>query len=100
MLVETFEAIETDAGGEVECDAEAIALIEELGLEGQRKLINKTGDAPARNPYRKMSIQERFAFRALMPKHVALDKYSDGPIPLRVLQVAAHAKGMFKWVRH
>ena len=99
MLVETFEVPEIDCTGEVECEAEAVALIEQLGLEGQRQLLrnNDAGDTE-RNPYRKMSKYEAFVYRHCCPKITALNKYADGPIPLRVLQVAAHAKDLFKGI--
>jgi hypothetical protein len=93
MLVETYEAVETGFDGQVECDAEALAIIEAMGLSGQQKLVAKTeaGDE-VRNPYRKMTADEGFIYNLLLTKHTALDKYSDGAIPLRVLQVAAHSK--------
>jgi hypothetical protein len=96
MHVETYEAVETGFDGAVECDAEALALIEQLGLEGQQKLVakNDAGD-DVRNPYRKMTADENYVYSLLLSRKVKLDQYDDGPIPLRVLQVAAHAKDHF-----
>lgn len=99
MLVETYEVPEVDVEGQVECDAEAIALIESLGLEGQQKLLRKNEEddsATTRCPYRKMTKEEAFAYKQLCPEVTSLHKYADGPIPLRVLQVAAHGKEFFQ----
>lgn len=96
MEVETYEAIETMGDGSVECDPEALALIESLDLEGQKKLVTKTDDGETvRSPYRKMTAAEKIVYEAILPRKVALSKYEDGPIPLRVLQVAAHARPLF-----
>lgn len=93
MLVETYEVTEVDGDGNVECDAEAMRLIEELGLEGQQKLINP--DTATRTPYRKMTAEEKWVIEQTCPKKTAIHKYADAPIPVRVLQVAAHAKDLF-----
>lgn len=80
MLVETFE-LEEVAEQPPELEAEAVALIEKLGLDGQQTRI----------PYRKMTEEETFVYGILCPMRTPLKKYKEGPIPLRVLQVAAHA---------
>lgn len=104
MLVETFEVLErcvgTDGRVTEEQDAEALALIESLGLDGQMRL-NKPAEqdeaTPSRRfPYRKMTAIESAVYTAICPSKSKLKEYDDGAIPLRVLQVAAHAKGMFK----
>ncbi len=97
MEVETYEVIETTSAG-VECDAEAIKLIEALGLTGQQELVTAPEGTPTRNPYRLMTREELHVYKILMPKESRIEAYSDGPIPLRVLQVAAHAKDMFDWL--
>lgn len=102
MKVETYEAISLDVqGGEVvneQVNEEALALIETLDLDGQRNLVQKrsVGDEEVfvRNPYRRMSKEEQAIFSALMPNRVKLERYADGPIPLRALQVAAHARSL------
>jgi hypothetical protein len=98
MQVETYECEET-AAEEPECTDEALKLIEYLGLEGQRMLVN--GEKKTRSPYRVMTDEENFVFRTLCPGNVTLAEYSLSPIPLRILQVAAYAKetGMFKELR-
>jgi len=96
MLVETYEQTEVDCDGQVECDAEAVALIEQLGLEGQQQLLRKAeGGQVERCPYRKMTADEAFVYGELLSKQTSLRRYADGPIPVRVLQVAAHAKDLF-----
>jgi hypothetical protein len=97
MLVETYEQTEVDADGVVECEAEALELIEQLGLEGQQKLLSRKegSDETVRCPYRKMTSEEGFIYGRLLTKHVKLHEYAEGPIPVRVLQVAAHARDMF-----
>lgn len=95
MQVETYEVPEISYEGEPECEAEAMELIERLGLDGQKALVSSDGQAKARCPYRKMTAEEAWVYGKLLTKQTPIDKYSDGPIPLRVLQVAAHAVDLF-----
>lgn len=96
MQVETYEATETMADGTQECDAEALALIDQLGLEGQQKLNRPNQDGNIkRNPYRKMTAAEAFVYERLLSEQTPINNYADGPIPLRVLQVVAHARDLF-----
>lgn len=99
MLVETYEVPEVDAMGTPECEAEAIELIESLGLEGQQSLLKKSGGETVRMPYRKMTAEEAFVYEKVLPKKTKLQNYSDGPIPLRVLQVASHAKELYDLIQ-
>lgn len=97
MKVETYE-VENSAAPEVATmaqDAEAQELIERLGLNGQRKLLNP--ETATRNPYRAMTKHEEGIYNALLTCRTSLEEYADDCIPLRVLQVAAHAKecGLF-----
>lgn len=94
MQVETYELAEV-AEQTREQSEECAALAESLGLEGQRAYFAAGSDAPA-IPYRKVTAEEAFAYGILCPSTTLLADYKDGPIPLRVLQVAAHAKGMFR----
>lgn len=87
MKVETFECVEHDAVS----DPEAWRLIEELGLEGQQTLVTSDGQ---RSPYRAITSVEDKVYRALCPQSTVLEKYAGSPIPLRVLQVAAHARSL------
>lgn len=100
MKVETYEAISIDEqDGRVvneEVSEEALALIESLDLGGQRALIQKRivagEEIQTRNPYRLITTEELAIFGALMPNREKIEDYDGGPVPLRVLQVAAHCK--------
>lgn len=93
MIVETYE-IEEVAEQEPEQNEACAVMIEELGLDGQKKL---RGDTPTKDafPYRKITQEEFAVYAILCPQHTKLKDYSEGPIPLRVLQVAAYAKPLF-----
>lgn len=97
MLVETFECTETFSEPADVC-AEAIEIIDAMELTGQRTLITPSESEPSRCPYREITAEESFVYRALCPTSIALNAYSSSPIPLRVLQIAAHAQSlnMFK----
>jgi hypothetical protein len=89
MQVETYECSET-AAEPIEACEEAVQI--DLGLDGQKSLVKPGEDAqPARCPYRAMTKEEEFVFGVLCPTQTNLKRYEAGPIPLRVLQVAAHA---------
>lgn len=91
MQVETFEI--EDASSEASAmanDAAAQELIEKMGLSGQSRLMNK--ETVTRIPYRAMEAAEMLVYKALCDCEEKLENYSADAIPLRVLQVAAHAK--------
>lgn len=91
MQIETYEIEESkEELALLAADSEAIELIDKLGLAGQKKLSN--GKTVTRFPYRKMTKEESSVYGLLFPKRSLLEDYSDGIIPVRVLQVAAHAK--------
>lgn len=93
MLVETFECQET-ASEPIEASEEAIRLINEMGLEGQQSLIHgdESSQRDTRMPYREITDLERFVYKTLCPVSYEIAAYKRTPIPLRVLQIAAHAK--------
>lgn len=93
MLVETFECSEVQAEDAATCE-EALSIIEKLGLTGQKELTAKKEDGDVRCPYRQITHEENFVYRTICPEATKLDKYKASPIPLRVLQVAAHAKSL------
>ena len=102
MQIETYEIEETVVGDGIttpaEVEAEAIGMIETLGLEGQKELLTpKTEDASTvkRVPYPIMSDSEMRGYGACFPVHDDVAQYSAGIIPIRVLQVVEHAKPMF-----
>ena len=77
----------------VEFTDEAIALIEKLGATGQEGYY-KPNESPI--PYRKMSKLEYAVYKACLPVRDNIDKFNAGPIPLRVLQIGAHATSMLE----
>jgi len=95
MQVETFECQET-AAEPIEATEEAVSLIEQMGLEGQLELVRPKSDSKpaARCPYRQITAEESFVYRTICPRVFPLNKYNSAPIPLRVLQIAAHAKSL------
>lgn len=98
MEVETYEALEKELGEHAqEMAEEALELIEVLGLSGQQSLLRVDEDEgdTLRNPYRKMTAEEERVYGVLCEDETVLEEYDASPIPLRVLQVAAHAKAFF-----
>mgnify|MGYP000212244159 FL=1 len=94
MLVETYECTET-AAEPIEATEEAVAIMESLGLEGQLESSKPDANGNAtRCPYRVMTADEQFAYGVLCPTVSPIEKYKASPIPLRVLQLAAHAKSL------
>lgn len=94
VAIETFECSET-AAEPIEATEEAVRLMEELGLAGQQEFVRPRGDKPAaRSPYREITAEESFVYRVLCPVSEKLHRYRASPIPLRVLQIAAHAKSL------
>lgn len=101
MQIETYEIEEhtTEGRDAFEVEAEAEALIESLGLDGQRALLRASEDpdvaTKTRIPYRRMTAEEDRVYATLYPEHVDVSAYDVAPIPLRVLQVVAHARPLF-----
>lgn len=94
MQVETFECQET-ASEPIEACEEAMGLIAQLELDGQKSLVSGGDGKPAsRCPYREMKADERFVYGVLCPESTPLKRYALSPIPLRVLQIAAHANSL------
>lgn len=97
MQIETYEIEEVNSEiAEMAADSEAGELIAKLGLDGQKNLFN--ADTATRLPYRRLTEEEDFVYSVLCPVKSPLEKFGSEIIPLRVLQVAAHAKecGFFK----
>lgn len=68
---------------------EAKLLIEKLGADGQKLFYQSDSLVPF--PYRKMTPTEHAVYKTMLPIREELKKYNAGPVPLRVLQIAAHA---------
>ena len=93
MQVETYEIEDaTSEASQMANDSVALELIEKLGLDGQRRIMNK--DTVTRVPYRVAEKEELIVYRALNPEQCKLEDYTLDAIPVRVLQVAAHAKDL------
>lgn len=95
MKVETYEVEqETSEIAQLAADGEAAMLIEKLGLNGQLSLMNK--ETGTMLPYRLITAEEKVVFEALFPRKCLISEYKDGPIPVRVLQVAAFVKDLYR----
>lgn len=106
MEVEIYDQTEMgiDITGEVrqESDPEALALIEQLGLEGQQKINTSASSAgeedPAdafRNHYQLCTAEQQMVIMEFFQKHKSVQEYDNGPIPLRVLKEVAFIKEHF-----
>jgi hypothetical protein len=102
MEVETFEVSELTAEGKLDIeDVEAFkTAINDLELDGQKKFL-PDDEGPDKelgpvNPYRKMTKEEHFVYSTVCSAKVDLSRYAESILPLRVLQVAAHANKMFQ----
>lgn len=94
LEVETFECPEVfNEINQPEVIEEAINIINNLELEGQKQLLTKTkdGEKSTRCPFRKMKKEEKFVYEVLCPQKTKLSQYNSSPVPLRVLQIAALA---------
>lgn len=90
MKIETYEI--EPASTEIESlanDGEARLICEKLGLEGQLSLSNN--ESRTVFPYRVMTTLEQRVFQIHCPYQTKLQNYKSDAIPVRVLQVAAHA---------
>ena len=95
MEIETYEILETpDAGGGV-AEEERIQMVEladKLGLAGQKKLLLPSENGQTQVfPYKLMTKEEEHVYETLFPVKTEVHDYNEQAIPLRVLQVAAHA---------
>jgi hypothetical protein len=97
MDVETYE-VETIDGATYASDEEKqelVELAEKLALTGQKELIGESADGTATVfPYRLMTKAERNVYQTLLPVRTKMCDFKDSVIPLRVMQVAAHAKDL------
>lgn len=109
MQVELYEIEEvgigqTDVPEKVEADV--VAAIMELKLEGQKKLLqsfDENGEvdttAPAKViPFKKMNPDEERIWKGICPSQHNAESYDEGLIPLRVLSlmIACQKRGFFE----
>lgn len=85
MQVEVYECETVEKAEDCE---QAQALAAQLGLHGPESFYGQPGGV---RPYREMTAQEKFVYSTLLPEKTRLKDYDTGPVPLRVLQIAAHA---------
>lgn len=90
MQIETYE-IEPESTeiASLAADGEARMLCEHLGLTGQLSL--SANESHTTFPYRVMTLTEQRVFDIHCPNQTRLADYKSDAIPVRVLQVAAHA---------
>ena len=91
MEVETFEVTEIGEDLKPECTEEQLAMIEKLGLEGQQSLLTGNEEVPIM-PYQQLSADLMKVLTTVFPTSMKVEEYDRGPIPLRVLQIVAHAR--------
>jgi hypothetical protein len=93
-LVEDFVIEDAQHGeaNQMACDAEAAELIEMLGLRGQQALQNP--ETLTRCPYPMGEEEQLAVYRALNPETCKPEDYSFDAIPVRVMQILAHAKSL------
>lgn len=93
ILVENFACPEVSTE-HPEVLAEAVGIIEDMGLEGQKNFLPKSDSEPngVRNPYRLMKKDEVLVYSTLCPEKQKLEDYDGSPIPFRVLEIIKHAK--------
>ena len=96
MKVEIFEIEEQDEATDcASIETDAVALIAELGLTGQSKLLVECDGAETRIPYARMSTAEEAVYQTLFPVATPLDTFEAGLIPVRVLRLIRDARLMF-----
>lgn len=97
MNVETYE-IQEVSEQTVDKNEECTKIMQELKLEGQEKFYSDDNQQEVSGPfcYRKMTAQEKVVIETVCPRKSKLKNYGEGPIPLRVLQVAAHVAELKK----
>ncbi len=96
IQIEEFTEQELSSSGIQDNLEEIKQTVEKLGLEGQTKFLNQ--EAKGTFPYRKITKEESNIYSILCSSRTELKSYGDSLIPLRVLQIAAHADstGFFK----
>lgn len=98
MKIETYEQeLQSTEIGQLAADGEYAILVDQLDLKGQKSLLNDTGEQPF--PYRRMTEIEKHVFEFHCPHKTSLAEYKSEVIPVRVLQVAAHALSL-KFLNH
>ena len=97
MQIETFKIEEvTGELGEMAADGTAAELINALGLEGQKKLIDtKTSTRVA---FRRMTEVEKDVYELLFPEKSDVFRFDTEIIPIRVMEILKTAKELDQFV--
>lgn len=90
MEIETYEITEANETGKVDDYEQVKELTEKLQLEGQSVFFQ--GEKKVLFPYRKITKQESLVYSTVLSDKTRVEKFQESVIPLRVLQVIAHAR--------
>ena len=95
MITETYEIQETTGQG-VECDEQAMAIIERMSL------TNQVTEQGGRRSFDYLTSEQQFVLNWLFPESSEISEYAAGGIPLRVLELYEKHHGDYEhWVvRH
>lgn len=94
MDIEVYDVKELDSDLTEEEQGAQLAMIDRLGLEGQKELIGEDKEVC---PFRKMTNQEKMVYETLFPKCTLVTEYSDGVVPMRAMQVLEQANKLNKF---
>lgn len=89
MEIETYEMNEVRESC-IDDKNELLALANQLGAKGQLKIL-ESGDSVKTFPYRKITTLEKRVYETLFSSQTELKNFSESIIPVRVMQIAAHA---------
>lgn len=82
-----------------EMDQESINIIEELDLEGQKKLLRVDESRVVRNPFPAMTREEELVYRNICPAKHKLREFESESIPLSILKEIALAEKLKLFAR-
>jgi len=90
MVIETYEIEGLDSEAP-EITDENRKMAEELGLTGQLGILGTNEEPNDAIPYRAMTDVEYCVYKAVMPMMTKVTEYKRDVMPIRILQVVAHA---------
>jgi len=90
MEIETYEEQEVKPTC-LDDKNELLKLANDIGAHGQRGLLDDSSAVIRTFPYRKMTLREKRIYETLLPVKDEIGVFKDSVIPLRVMQIAAHA---------
>src|SRR5258708_2382864 len=96
--IESYKVEEiTGELGNMAADSMAVALIESLGLTGQKTLVNTATET--RTAFRRMTQVESDVFGLLFPEQSRVEDFKAEIIPIRVLELLKEAKECGQFVK-